>query len=315
MKLTNNEGISLPLSVWLCHDTYDYSSEDKYISATSILKPSRALLIGDRIKDEDVELDIGSIVKSSMGTAIHDSIERAWFNKEAVAKALKLHEYPKSTIDKLRINPEEHDPKMLNVYMELRTRKEINGYTIGGKFDLILDGQIRDYKSTSTFSYTSGKMDEKYALQGSIYRWLNPEKVTKDTMVIDFIFTDWKQGYVGKQAGYPKSNCISREIPLISIKKIEAIITAKLMSLDDHKANNTLPECSDEELWLDPPVYKYFKNPTSSRATKNFTDYGLASAYMAKAGGIGEIRTVQGEPKACTYCNANSICTQLNKFK
>ena len=42
-KYTNKDNISLPLAVWLMHDSYDYDKRENVISATSLLKPTRAL--------------------------------------------------------------------------------------------------------------------------------------------------------------------------------------------------------------------------------------------------------------------------------
>ncbi len=43
-KLKNEDGISFPFSVWLANDSYDYISEDNYISATQLLKPTRQVI-------------------------------------------------------------------------------------------------------------------------------------------------------------------------------------------------------------------------------------------------------------------------------
>ena len=49
MIITNNHGISLPLAVWLLHDDYDYVKDENYISATSLLKSTKQIILSKRI--------------------------------------------------------------------------------------------------------------------------------------------------------------------------------------------------------------------------------------------------------------------------
>lgn len=130
------------------------------------------------------------MVQSRIGSAIHDAIERAWTTNHV--EALSLLGYPNKVIERIRINP---DPKhvtedIIPVYLEQRANKQVGKYIISGKFDFVGDGRVEDFKSTSTFTAINNTNDEKYILQGSIYRWLNPQLITKDEMAIQFIFTD-----------------------------------------------------------------------------------------------------------------------------
>jgi hypothetical protein len=75
-----------------------------------------------------------------------------------------------------------------------------------------------------------------------------------------------------------------------------------------------LPDCTPEELWQKDPVYKYFKNPQGKRATKNFMSLLEANQLKAKNGGVGIVKTVFGEAKACNYCKAASVCEQRDRL-
>ena len=59
---------------------------------------------------------------------------------------------------------------------------------VSGKYDLVLDGQLSDYKSTSVWTYIYGSKVEDYIKQGSIYKWLSPDKITSDYININYIF-------------------------------------------------------------------------------------------------------------------------------
>ena len=56
--------------------------------------------------------------------------------------------------------------KPIPVYFEKRTDRDLLGYTITGKFDMCLDGELHDFKSTSVWSYIMGGKDEDYRFQG-----------------------------------------------------------------------------------------------------------------------------------------------------
>jgi hypothetical protein len=99
---------------------------------------------------------------------------------------------PQHVIDKIRVNPDTpgDDPRF-DVYLEQRSKKTVGKWTISGKFDFVHEGRVKDIKTTKTYNWIKGSNDEKYMIQGSIYRWLNPEIITDDFVDIMMIFTDW----------------------------------------------------------------------------------------------------------------------------
>lgn len=326
MRITNTTKVSLPMAVWLVHDEYDYSKEDNYISATKLMKPIRQIVLESRVDPESRVMDVIDMVKSSLGHSIHDSIEKAW--TRGAERSLRLLGYPQSVRDRIRINPSAEvlasNPDCIPVYMEQReTRKVIvNGkeYTVGGKYDIITEGLLQDYKSTSAFVWVMGSRDEEHKLQGSIYRWLNPEKVTEDYIRINYIFTDWKRGDARRNPNYPQQPILHKDIELMSIDETDQWIRnriAQIIKYQDAKEFN-VPECTDEELWRSDPVYKYFSDPEkakdpNSRSTKNFTQLHEARAHMSKAG-KGTIVTVESAPKRCDYCGVYDVCTQKDRY-
>ena len=224
---------------------------------------------------------------------------------------------PEEVIQQVVINPETVEPDQIPIYVEQRIKTPYRGYNIRGKFDLVIDGVLQDTKTTSVYSYMLGSKDEDYALQGSLYRWLNQEKITADYMQIQFCFTDWQKSLVGTRENYPPSRTQEHTIGLLSIAETEAWINAKLDELEKFSdaPEEQIPMCSDKDLWRSPAVYKYFSDPmkTTGRSTKNFKSLAEANQLKTKKG-RGVVLTVPGTVKACGYCPAFDICTQKDGY-
>jgi len=312
-KYTNNENISLPLAVWLMNDDYDYDGRSNVISATSLLKPIRQLVLQKQNKDLDKTVDISNLVSSRMGSAIHAIAEEAWTNPDNVVKALKALGMS-NIIERININPEDNEltDTDIPVYVEQRHEKELNNFIISGKYDLILNGTLSDYKSTSVWTYIYDSNALKYTQQGSIYKWLAPERITDTHMEIQFIFTDWSSAAALRDPKYPQSRVMTKRYPLWSVEQTEQYIKEKLSKLQEliDTPQEQLPVCTKEELWESDTKYKYFKNPKGTRATKNFDTLEEANQRMADDGMIGVVKTVRGEAKACRYCDVVDICQQ-----
>jgi hypothetical protein len=319
MKLTNEHGISLPLAVWLLHDDYDYIQDPNYISATNLLKSTRQLVLSQRVLEQDKEMDISFFIASRFGDAIHDSIEKAW-TKSGMAAMKKLG-YPETIYKKIAVNPDskylELNPDTIPVWIEQRAVRELNGYRIGGKFDMVMDGRLFDTKTTSVYSYILGRKDADYAMQGGIYRWLNPQLITSDHVYIQFVFTDWQKMMAKRDENYPQTRALEYPVKLPSLEEVESFIAGKLAQLDRYKnaPDEQIPYCTDKELWRSETTYKYYSDPQKTvRATKNFDDKAEAHAFMASKGGKGIVLAVPGEVKACDYCPAFPVCKQKDNY-
>ena len=315
---TNNSNIPLSLSVWLAQpDDYDLAGREDVISATSLIRPTRSLILGGRV-DKDVEVDIHNKAASAIGTAIHNSIENAW--KQNFAKSMIALGYADTLISRVRVNPttpKDH-PDQLDVYLDKRTIKEFEGVKVGGKFDIVIDGELEDVKSTSTYTYVKGSNDKEYRLQGSIYRWLNPEIITSEYMKIAYVFTDWKASQVKINPDYPPYKCMSKRYPLFSLAETEAYIRERLNQIKTYlKApQDQMPECTPRELWQEPPRWAYYKDPNkTARATKLFDLEQDAHIRNGQDGGRGLVVKRPAEVKRCGYCDAFSICEQAKKLK
>lgn len=328
---TNKYDIPLALAVWLVDDTYDFVPSQKSISATSLLKPIRHLILPPRVAQMAPGTvpppDLSDFIARRYGHALHDSIEKAWTKRIDIN--LKILGYPDKIIDKVRVNPEQievqNDPMIIPVYVEQRATKVIDGWTISGKFDMCIEGILQDTKSTSAWAWAKGTRDEEHIQQLSIYHWLDYgqdfSKITEDFCQVNYIFTDWQKSMARVNPNYPQLRVESKKLKLMSLEETEAFIRNKIKLIEKYYTTPeySLPECTDEELWRSEPVYKYFRDPAKastpgSRATKNFDTLAEANAHLMGIG-AGVVITKPGEVKRCEYCDAFPICTQKDKYQ
>lgn len=334
IRYTNENKYALSIAVWLADDDYDHAPvEGPYMSVTGLLKPERMIVLNQRIKaqtaasDAVEEMDIERFIASRLGTAIHSAIEHSWSRKadklKAFIVALQRLGYQNNVISLIRVNPTAEElkntPGAIPVYMEQRAYKKAGNYTIGGKFDFIGNGTLEDFKSMGVYGYMKGDKDEEQLMQGSLYRWLNPDLVTSDVMRIQQIFTDWSKLDAMKKsrAGYPQTRILEKTLQLKTIEEIETWVTNKVNKIESlmEVPEPELPRCTQKELWQADPVYKYYGKAGAKRASKVFdNDSAAAYAWMESKGNVGEVREIGGMVKRCGYCSAFEICTQKDEY-
>lgn len=327
IRITNQSQISLPLAVWLLDDNYDYINEENYVSVTTLMRPIRQIILPPRIPPEKRTLDVGDFIATSLGSAIHDAIEGAWLKPDAYQRALKLLGIPEHIIDRIKINPTPEQVRDSNeiipIYLEQRGFREIDGYNVGGKFDIVADGIVQDNKSTSVWNWIKGTRDEENVLQMSLYRWIDAarpvRRITEDYCIVNYIFTDWAKGTAKRDPSYPQSRVCSKQLPLLSLSETEQWVRNKLALIKKYQnvAEEHIPECTDEELWRSDPQFKYYSDPikasTGGRATRNFATLAEANAFKAEKG-KGVVISKPGEVKRCGYCPAFEGCSQKDKY-
>ena len=316
-RFANVSEVPLALAVFLASDFYDHNDDPFTISATTLLKPLRQIILPNRIPPGEGLVNLADMMNSRMGTAIHDAIEKAWMQN--YRGAMEAIGYPQRVIDRVRINPkpEELTEDCFPIYLEQRLKRQLGKWTVTGKFDFIGEGRVQDFKSTGTYTYTKQTNSEKYAQQGSIYRWLDPELITQDEMDIHYIFTDWKPAMAKTDPSYPPKRFHKQSFPLMTLMETESFIRRKIALIEQYwdAPEADIPECDDSELWRSEPVFKYYKNPEkTARSTKNFTTKPEAYAFMAEQGNVGIVKEVPGQVTACKYCPAFITCAQKDRL-
>ncbi len=309
----NVSAVPLALAVFLASDYYDYNSDLDTVSATTLLKPLRQIILPSRISAGEGLVDLAAMMNNRMGAAIHDGIEKAWITNYRTA--MQALGYPDRVIDKIVINPQPGFDleDRIPIYLEQRLKRKTGKWTISGKFDFVGEGRVQDFKSTSVWTYKNQVNSKKYTQQGSIYRWLDPQLITQSEMDILYIFTDWKAAMQRSDPNYPPNRFLKQTFPLMSLNETGAFIERKLRLIEQYWDANEqdIPLCDDEELWRSEPVFKYYKNPTKVlRSTKNFDSVHDARLRLIEDGSVGLIKEVPGQVTACKYCPAFAACSQ-----
>lgn len=320
-RYANHSSVPLSLAVFLATDSYDYNDDPNTISVTTLLKPTRQIVLARRLPPDDSPIDLVAQVSNRMGAAIHDGIERAW--KTNYHRAMLALGIPKHVIALVRINPTDaelvEDPDIIPVYMEQRLQKKIGKWLVTGKFDFVGEGRVQDYKTASVWSYANQVNAWKQIMQGSLYRWLDPKKITQDQMDIIHLFMDWRRSQVGQDPNYPPRQFHTQTFDLMPFIETERWVRDKLADIDRciDLPEHELAECDEEDLWRSKAQYKYYKNGVAGakKSTKNFDTLTDANNFMYnEQGGKGEIKTVPGQVKACNFCAAYPICGQKDRL-
>lgn len=308
--MNNEKNVSLPLQVWCVDNTYSGEKSNKSISCTELLKPIKCFILSR--KADNSTGDVLDSWKAQMGTSIHSGIASAWASR--YKENLKKLGFTDKYINAIKINPETVEKGDIPVYIENRISKELLGWTITGQYDMIMDGQLIDFKSTSTFTYETKNKDKDYIYQGSIYKWLEDKKITEDTIAINFIFTDWKESKVNTTPGYPNSPLLEYKLPLIEKTQITTFILDKLTRLNDALSSGNIPDCTKEEMQWTESTFAYYSGSTTGRATKVFTTMHDALKHKVDKG-KGTVIERLGKPRRCMYCAGKDLCNQYQELK
>lgn len=312
-RFANVQDVPLALAVFLASDYYDYNDDPDTISATTLLKPLRQIVLPSRIPAGQGLVNLADMMNNRMGQAIHDGIEKAWKTNHVVA--MQALGYPTAVIERVVVNPrpDQMVDGCIPIYLEQRLTRRIGKWKVTGKFDFIGEGRVQDFKSTSVWTYKNQVNSGKWTQQGSVYRWLDPKKITDDHLDIHYIFTDWKGGMMKSDPNYPPRRFHKQTFPLLSLGETESFIKRKIALIEQYwdADEADIPACDDEELWRSEPVFKYYKNPAkTARSTKNFEDKQDAMLRYVEDGSVGIVKEVPGQVTACKYCPAFAVCSQ-----
>jgi hypothetical protein len=227
MKIVNN-GLPPIIYEWLCQDFYDTEAAKGSISATSLKKPIQEYLLTLR-HIEEIEVDATDRIWSLFGSGCHAVLEKLQGNYQ----------------------------------QEERLFAKVKGRKISGKFDLIVDNQLHDFKVTSAWTLVFGDRKEEWRHQLSTYRWLKWK--TDGTILnsmgkIIAILRDWNKKKVG-QKNYPVLPIVEVPIELYPLSTIQLMIEDKVMAIKQAEKlpDDKLPECTPEERWWNEKDQEYKK--------------------------------------------------------
>ncbi len=227
MKIVNN-GLPTIIYEWLCQDFYDTEAAKGTISATGLKKSIQEFILTARHIDE-IEVDATDRIWSLFGSGCHAVLEKLQGNYQ----------------------------------QEERLFAMVKGKKVSGKFDLIVDHVLHDFKVTSAWTLVFGDRKEEWKHQLSTYRWLywkSKKEILESKGVIIAILRDWEKKKVG-QKNYPVLPIVEVPIQLYPLSTIQLMIEDKIMALKQAEKlpDSELPECTREERWWNEKKQEYMK--------------------------------------------------------
>lgn len=298
MKITNRTGIIPALAACVAHDDYEKGDSTDY-SVTELLAPARQRTLLER-HDKELKIDVADMIYAFMGKIGHTILERA----------------------KIEGDVAEH-----------RVSAKIDGFTIAGKFDRLVQGNILiDLKVMSVWEIIYGlREDKKWQL--NMYRWLAAANGIKvDKLMIVGVLRDWSVGEAERRArandtSYPKHQVVQIEVPIIDDEQVFDFMRLRISAHE--RARNTpnwLPDCTPEERWETPTKYALMKEGRKSALRVMEDEAELHKwavdnffADWVKEQSINQIkfrpkvyveRRIGQSVRCSRYCNALDVCTQ-----
>jgi hypothetical protein len=283
-----------PLVKALTESAKMYESFGSDYSATQIIKSPKLVQLNARYGHK-VQMDMAKSVPSFIGNGVHHEFENM----------LK------------RAN----DPDYM---VERRLVDTICGRRLSGMFDILHKKQdMYDIKTCKTWKYVKNYPEfEEWTQQQNIYSYLlrTTTDIKPRNLYIIAMFLDWSQGKAMQYGGtYPQEHTLLIKLDHWSEQKQLAYITERL---ELHKAaegmkDNEIPECTFDERWEKPTVYKCMKSKDAKRSSKNCDSEQEAEDYInaklsgkqAKAWQQAYIQAVPGERTRCEHwCGVNEWC-------
>lgn len=263
-----------PLVNAVKNDNYTTNGAD--ISVTTLLKPPRMVALEHTHKD-DLEEDVSTRIWSLMGQVVHGILERA-SSTGAVERRLEIR---------------------------------VEDWNVSGSMDRYIDGVLQDYKVVTSFKFKDGGVPIEYEQQLNVYSELLRQHgypVYKAEIV--GILRDWSKLEARRDANYPQTQVVVRQVPLWSPEKAQAFIRERVIL---HKqARVSLPSCTDEERWARPTKYAVMKEG-QVRAVKLFDELAAATCYASQNPKF-SVEDRPGELVRCNnYCAVAPFCSQFQK--
>lgn len=270
----------------------DYQPKEHQYSCTTILKPTRQVIL-ERRHNNEIEQDVSEMVWCIFGILAHSVIENS---QEDVGQFKE---------EKLKVD--------LGKYC-----KELEGYYLSGRSDMIdlLDKCITDWKTASCWKVIY-KDFEDWRKEMLIYAWAVKDmgfEIDK-AQAIAFL-KDHNKTKAKVDSSYPKLPVWVEKFKFTDkdFKDIEEFIITRFLELKKYEdvSDNELPMCTMEERWNDGNKYIVIKHG-AKRATKIHETLEEAEEHLNNLNknypNVYEIQERLGEDKKCLeYCSACKFC-------
>lgn len=289
MKITNK--LNLPNQLVELVDN-NYKPTPKQYSCTTILKPTRQIILERRYTNE-IEQDVSDMCWMIFGIAVHSVIENS---KESDGQFKE---------EKLKVD--------LGKYWD-----ELKGYYLSGRSDMIdlIEKKIIDWKTCSAWKIIY-KDFEDWKKEMLIYAWavkdmgFDIDKSEAIAFIKDHNKTKSKidSSYPNLPIWVEKFKFNEKEFD-----EIKKFIYNKFIELKNNEnvEDDELPLCTDEERWKDKTKYavKKIKNKTATKLHDNYEEAKEHLNNLEKEfPNIYEIEVREGTDKKCLeYCSCCKYC-------
>lgn len=263
---------------------------DKCLSATTLLKGTKEIILTDRHFDE-ITIDASEEVWAVFGTAVHSILEH-----------------------------QEDD-----AFKEEAFSVELPGYVgwkITGKVDRydMKNEVIEDWKTASVWKVIYNDFQD-WRTQGLIYAWLLRESGL-NVRHIRFValLKDFSKSEAKKKADYPQSPVYIYEFD-VNDNELEGVkmrAEYKLCSVIENskKEDDEIPECTPEERWTTPAKWAVMKEGRKT-AVKLFDSENEALNFiedLEKEKDKHSVEERKGQDKKCDdYCPCAAFCSYYKK--
>jgi hypothetical protein len=285
LKITNKQ--NLPEGIVKAVDTERHNKTDKELSATTLLKGAKEIILTWRHWDE-ITLDAADNIWAIFGTAVH-----------ALLEAEGEHDFTECEF----------------------TVPMPNGISITGRIDNYnMETEIiTDYKTGSIWKVIMGEFDD-WRMQGIIYAWLLVKSGFKVKLCrfIDLL-KDHSKSKAEFDSKYPQTPVYIYQYPITDaeLKEGEAYINERLAEYLKYKdkPDDEIPPCTDKERWASETKYAVMKQG-NKRAIKLCASESEASRQVAERGHDKHyVETRPGVSKKCAgYCLCKNFCNFYNNI-
>lgn len=286
MKFTNKQNLPDAIFRAVTNDPYDHGNSD--FTATGLIKPPRIRAL-ELIHSDQITEDASDRIWALIGQSVHSILERAESTEIA----------------------------------EKRFFMSVDGYKVSAQLDrlVLVGGVIQDYKAVTAWKFKGDDAPIEYVQQLNIQAQVcraNGHKIEKLQVV--GILRDWSKLQAARDANYPQSQVVVRDIQLWPESTTMAFIRHRISS---HKqAEKNLPECSDEDRWARPNVYAVMKKGRKSAVRLHETEESARKEidFLDKNRDVfskqHKLETRPGENIRCEhYCPVSKFCEQFKNLK
>lgn len=285
MRITNKANLPAPF-VRMAEDKYTITP--KRYSVTTLLKPTREILLNRR-HNEEIEQDCADMIWLLFGKAVH------------------------SILEQYSTGASEFSEEKLTVELE-------NGYTVSGIIDLydIDQACVVDYKTASTWKVIYKDFSD-WRKQGLSYAWLLRKNGFDCKRVVFYaILKDWNRTKAKLDREYPQSPVVKVEFDITEkeLSGIDKYIRDKIDELIfyEDKPDSELPLCSLEDRWNDGDKYAVMKKGRKTAMRVLDTQSGAEEWKENNAGDYIEVR--KGVDKKCIdYCLCSTKCAYYKSLQ